>query len=136
MEYEHFLYSEERSVNTIQKYLRDLRAFFLFLGDGELCKEIVVAWKERLIQTYAPASVNSMLAAINNFLGWAGLAQFKVKPLKIQREIFAKPEKELSRAEYDRLVRTAEKKKTTAFPCLCKQSAPQEYGYQNCAASR
>lgn len=103
-----YLYEEERSKNTVTKYLRDLRAFFLYLKGGEVCKEAVLGWKGTLVADYAPASVNSMLAAVNSFFDWLEQPQLKVKPLKIQRMIYAKPEKELSHAEYDRLVAEAE----------------------------
>lgn len=116
--YETYLRSEERSANTIQKYLRDLRAFSSFLGSAALCKEILVCWKAHLTGKYAPASVNSMLAAINGFLEWTGLPQLKVKPLKIQREIFSRPERELTRVEYDRLLQAAEAKKKTRLSLL------------------
>ena len=93
--YETYLRSEERSANTIAKYLRDLRVFFTFMGNESLCKEAVVSFKGYLTESYAPASVNSMLAAVNGFLEWSGMPQMKVKPLKIQKCLFAKPEKEL-----------------------------------------
>lgn len=108
-EYERYLYREERSVNTIAKYVRDLRAFFEFLGKKELDKENVLLWKRHLTEKYAPSSVNSMLAAVNSFLEWSGMQQMKVKPLKIQREIFERPERELTAEEYRNLVKTAEK---------------------------
>lgn len=104
-----FLREEERSVATIGKYVRDLRAFFCYLPEQELSKDRVLVWKEHLIQTHAPASVNSMLAAVNSFLDWCGLPQHKVKPLKIQRNLFAKPEQELTAAEYRRLVDAADR---------------------------
>lgn len=107
-EYAAYLKNEERSNNTMMKYLRDLRAFLSFGGDAEITKATVLEWKEKLIQEYAPTSVNSMLAAVNGFFDWMDIPQLKVKPMKIQREIFAKPEKELTRQEYDRLVRTAQ----------------------------
>lgn len=109
-EYAIYLRSEERSENTVTKYVRDLRAFFSFLGCGEISKEAVLAWKDALTKGYAPASVNSMLAAVNSFFEWMNLTQFKVKPLKIQREIFIQPEKELTKQEYNRLVRAAQAK--------------------------
>ena len=99
---------EERSENTINKYHRDIAAFFVCLPTQEISKETVLAWKEKLTQCYAPASVNSMLAAINGYLDWLGKPECKVKPLKIQRAVFAKPERELTRAEYLRLVQAAE----------------------------
>ena len=108
--YETYLRSEERSANTIAKYLRDLRVFFTFMGNGSLCKEAVVSFKGYLTESYAPASVNSMLAAVNGFLEWSGMPQMKVKPLKIQKCLFAKPEKELTQEEYWRLIKAAEEK--------------------------
>lgn len=109
-DYENYLVEEERSRNTITKYMRDLKSYFIFLQGEAVTKERLVCWKEKLTQTYLPASVNSMLAAVNGFLEWAGYPQYRVKPLKIQREIFTKPEKELSKEEYIRLVKAAEEK--------------------------
>lgn len=117
-DYETYLYQEERSANTITKYVRDLRAFFLFLAGEPVTKEILLTWKVHLTETYAPASVNSMLAAVNGFLEWVGLPGLKVKPLKIQREIFAKPEKELTRDEYRRLVEAAERENNRRLSLL------------------
>ncbi len=105
-----YLQQEERSRNTITKYLRDLRAFIAFLGGDALNKSVVLLWKEQLTKQYAARSVNSMLAAINGFFDWLSVPQYKVKPLKIQRTIFARPEQELTRQEYDRLVRAAQEK--------------------------
>lgn len=117
-EYAVYLQGEERSQNTVAKYARDLRAFLAFWGGGEISKAVVLEWKEKLIREYAPASVNSMLAAVNGFLDWMDKSECKVKPLKIQREIFARPEKELTRAEYDRLVRAAQSKRNERLALL------------------
>lgn len=108
--YETYLRGEERSANIIAKYLRYLRVFFTFMGNGFLCKEAVVSFKGYLTESYAPASVNSMLAAVNGFLEWSGMPQMKVKPLKIQKCLLAKPEKELTQEEYWRLIKAAEVK--------------------------
>lgn len=108
--YENYLVGEERSRNTIAKYIHDLKSYFVFLQGETVTKESLLCWKEKLAQSYLPASVNSMLAAVNGFLEWAGYPQYRVKPLKIQREIFTKPEKELSKEEYVRLVKAAEEK--------------------------
>lgn len=116
--YADYLQSEERSENTIAKYVRDLRVFLTFGKGGEITKTVLLEWKEKLIQEYAPASVNSMLAAVNGFLDWLGQPECKVKPLKIQREIFARPEKELTKAEYDRLVRAAQGKNNERLALL------------------
>ncbi len=105
--FEQHMIAEEKSAATIEKYLRDIRSFFAYLSDRQLCKEEMVAYKAYLTGQYAPASVNSMLIAMNRFLRFLGLQDCCVRPLKIQRQIFCPEEKELTQAEYQRLVRSA-----------------------------
>lgn len=116
--YMEHLRQEERSTNTIEKYARDLKAFIAFLAGSTLDKSAVLRWKDYLTGKYSPASVNSMLAAVNGFLEWIGLTECKVKPIKIQREIFAKPEKELTRDEYIRLIKAAEREQNLRLSLL------------------
>ena len=102
------LRQEERSAGTIEKYLRDVRAFAAWLGGTPLTKEAAALWKGGLLdQGCTPATVNSKLAAINKFFSFAGWAEFRVKPLKIQRRLFRDDSRELTRAEYLRLLETA-----------------------------
>lgn len=106
-EFEKCLIAEEKSAATVDKYLRDIRSFYSYLGDRRISKEETVSYKEYLVGRYAPASVNSMLIALNCFLRFIGLQDCCVKPLKIQRQIFYKEDRELTKAEYQRLVRAA-----------------------------
>lgn len=101
------LLQEERSEATIEKYTRDTQHFIGWLEKRSLEKEIVIQYKEHLASEYAPASVNSMLAAINGFLDFIGRGECRVKTLKIQRKVFCAQEKELSKAEYLRLLEAA-----------------------------
>ncbi len=117
-QYKIHLYEEERSQNTISKYIHDITKFLCYLGDREITKALVVQFKEQLTNIYAPTSVNSMIEAINGFLDWLGLPLCKVKPLKIQKDIFSKPEKELTQREYERLVQTAEKRNNRKLSLL------------------
>lgn len=105
--FEQHLIAEEKSAATIEKYRRDVRGFFMFLGDRRISKEETVAYKEYLAGRYAPASVNSMLIALNCFLRFIGMPDCCVKPLKIQRQIFCSEDKELTRQELHRLVKAA-----------------------------
>lgn len=75
-----------------------------------LTKAALIAWKKALTADHAPATVNSMVAAVNSFLSFMGWCECKIKLLKIQKAIFCDPDKELTRAEYARLVRAAEQK--------------------------
>ena len=105
--FEYYLITEEKSRATTQKYIRDVRAFLAFLDDRELTKEQTLLYKEHITAQYAPASVNSMLVALNRFLSFIGRADCKVRQLKIQRQIFAREDKELTESEYRRLLKAA-----------------------------
>lgn len=107
LEFEKYLMEEEKSRVTIAKYLRDIRNFYSFLCDRPICKDETIAYKETLSLQYAPSSTNSMLVALNCFLRFAGLQHCCVKLLKIQRQIFTNEDRELSKQEYQRLVRAA-----------------------------
>ena len=111
--YADYLQEQERAGATIQKYLHDLTALLDFLDGGELTKAALIEWKARLIEAHAPATVNSMLAAVNGFLSFMGWRELAVKLLKIQQSPFTDERRELTREEYARLVRAAA---TSAFP--------------------
>lgn len=108
--YKKYLLEEEKSMATITKYLRDLLEFATWLGGRGIDKSLVLEYKALLCEKYAPASVNACLSSLNgffNFMEWFG---FKVKNLKIQRQIFATTDKELRKDEYERLLRAAKNK--------------------------
>lgn len=105
--FKEYLIDEEKSKATIEKYIRDLTVFVSWLGGAELNKTKVLGYKEYIISKYAPASVNSILSSLNSFFDFIGEYGLKVKNLKIQKQIFAKNEKELTKAEYDRLLAAA-----------------------------
>lgn len=119
--YKEYLIECEKSSATIEKYMRDIRAFYEFLEGREVSKNIVLAYKEKILAEYAPASVNSMLAALNSFFKFAGLHDCCVRRLKMQRCAFSASEKELSREEYLRLVNTANKAGNERL-CLAMQT--------------
>lgn len=107
-EYAVCLREQEKSVATINKYTHDLHILYKALSGGIITKMGLIEWKERLAEQYAAASVNTMLAALNGFMDFCGWLDLKVKPLKIQRRLFCQKEKELTQAEYTRLVKAAE----------------------------
>ncbi len=103
-----YLQQDERSKSTIDKYMHDIKVFYGFLGNDTLIeKERVIAYKEYLSSRYKISSANSMLAALNKFLGWMGLENCRVKSFKNQRQLFCDQNRELSRNEYERLVEAA-----------------------------
>jgi integrase/recombinase XerD len=109
--YEKYLILEEHSAGTVQKYMRDVRAFFSFLPGGKaLNKEIVMEYKVHLAQRYAVCTANSVLAAVNGLLQFLDLPQYRVRPFKLQKRIFRDKERELTKAEYLRLLEAAKAK--------------------------
>ena len=102
---------EERSTATVEKYIRDVKAFAVYINGAEIAKETVINYKKYLQENYAVRSVNSMLASINSLFAFLGWHELKVKSIKLQQQIYCPEEKELTKAEYTRLCRAAEKKR-------------------------
>ena len=99
---------QERSTGTIQKYARDLKKLHAFAGEKIEEKATLIAFKEHLLQQgYAAVTVNSMLAAVNQYLKYVGRHEWQLRFLKIQRQTFRSREKELTGSEYRRLVEQA-----------------------------
>ena len=116
------LRKEEKSAATVEKYLRDARAFISFAEGAAITKELAISYKQKLISdSYAVRSINSMLASINSLFAFLGWHDCKVKAIKLQQEIFRPEEKELTKAEYERLCRTAERKHNERL-CLLLQT--------------
>jgi len=107
-EFKFFLTEEEKSEATIEKYIRDVRFFSEFISNREITKQEVMEYKKSLIENYAPASVNSMLVSLNCFLHFIDRSDCCVKLLKIQRQMFVNEKKELTTAEYRRLLKAAQ----------------------------
>ena len=106
--YRAWLLEEEKGPGTAEKYLRDVGALASWLHGRAVTKEQVAAWKDSLLDRgLAPVTVNSMLAAVNSFFRFAGWENCRVKFLKIQRRLFRDENRELTRAEYDRLIAAA-----------------------------
>ena len=106
-----YLKEEEKSKNTIEKYMRDVWEFTTYMNGEEITKESVIAYKDKLIsKNYAVRSINSMLASLNSLFSFLNWMDCRVKSIKLQRQIYCPEEKELTKAEYMRLVNTAKQK--------------------------
>lgn len=109
--FKNHLIENEKASATIEKYMRDIHLFVEYATDKPLDKPLVLEYKISLEQIYAIRSANSMLAALNSFFRFLGWNDLCVKQFKVQKEAYCSEEKELSKAEYTALVRTAEQKK-------------------------
>ena len=104
-----YLQDEERSEATVEKYLCEVTQFAAWLNDTEVTKSAVAEWKEHLLTSgYEPSTVNGKLTALDRFFDFMGWPDCKVKHLKLQRRLFRDDSRELTKAEYERLIATAE----------------------------
>lgn len=112
MEFQQYLYEEERSPATVRKYLCDLQKLMSHMDGRELSKKELVAYKETLKDSgrYQISSINSFLAAWNSFFAYMGWQELKVKTFRVQKRAFLPDNKNLTKQEYRRLVRAAQKK--------------------------
>ncbi len=108
--YRKYLISEEKAPATVEKYIRDIRAFARWLGEKEWDKEAVLQYKSFLCGRASPASVNSVISSLNSFFAYGSRPELRVRALKVQRQVFSKEERELSKAEYERLLKAAKQK--------------------------
>lgn len=113
--FEQSLRAGERAEATVRKYITDVRTFATYLyertgaGCGRVDKDLLLSYKKWLKENYAVSSANSMLAALNQYLDYLGAPELKVKPYRMQRSLFLQEEKELTRNEFTRLVRAADR---------------------------
>lgn len=104
-----YLKNEERENSTIEKYLQNVQAFSNWLQEREVTKENLTSYKEHLImKKYNPKTINGMLSAINKFFIFTGWGDIKVKYLRIQRQLFRSAGRELTKAEYMKLLNKAQ----------------------------
>ena len=109
--FKNYLINEEKAPATVNKYLRDVERLQAWLGEEELSKAAVLLYKSQLCASYSPASVNAALSSLNGFFNFMEWYDLRVKSIKIQKQIFASQDKELTKAEYERLLLVAKQKK-------------------------
>ena len=125
-QWKEYLVQREMSPATVRKYLHDVRQFMVYLGAGAgktagspIIRDSVLGYKQLLHEKgYAPRSINSMLIALNRFFAFKDMEEMKVKTEKIQTRTFCPEEKELSKCEYERLVRTAAVQGNERLECI------------------
>ena len=102
------LKQEDREQSTIEKYLRDLRLFAIWLTGRTVTAEIAADWKNHLrTEGYKSETINSKLSSLNKFFTFMQWPECRMKYLKIQRKTFRSLRRELTKEEYLRLLETA-----------------------------
>jgi len=107
-EYTTYLQEEEKSKATVEKYTHDLAMVEKFFHGAEITKSALIEWKNQLIEKYAAASINTIIAALNSFFRFAEWDELVLRSLKTQKKTFCDESRELTRDEYERLVKAAE----------------------------
>lgn len=108
--YKIWLMEEEKSKNTIDKYMHDVSDFLDFVGNKKITKVLVLQYKEKLLKSFAPRSVNAYISSVNSYLTFIDKVECRVKLEKLQQKRFRDVDKELTKEEYIKLIETAEVK--------------------------
>ncbi len=106
-QFEKYLIAEEKSTATIEKYIRDVSAFADFSKSRKIEKTMVMEYKAELGNVYAATSANSMIAALNSFFKFKGWQDCCVKQFRVHKQLYCPEEKELTKAEFYRLINAA-----------------------------
>ena len=118
-EFKEYLINNDKSSYTIEKYIRDVFKFKDFAGSVEITKETAGEYKNHLIRSgYSVRSINSMLSSVNALFEFLDRNDFKVKTIKMQRSVYCPEDKELTRAEYQKLCSAAKMKKNNRLELI------------------
>lgn len=107
--YKQFLIEEEKASATISKYIRDIKAFYVWLEDKELSKENLKEYKAWLLGHFKISSANSMIISLNLYFRYCGYTDLHLKTFKVQKKMFIEKDLELSKEEYFKLLEAAGK---------------------------
>ena len=113
--FEEHLKDEERTENTVLKYLRDVKMFYKWLvnenvlveemsSEDNLTKEILISYKEYLKESkLRVSSINSKISSLNTFFKYTGNENLKIKLIKCQKSLFESEGRELTKDDYRKL---------------------------------
>lgn len=106
-EFANSLYNDEKSSATVSKYIRAVERLALFLSGTAITKRALLEYRDDLLKNKKSQTVNGVLSAINSYLNFRGLSEFRVRLLRIQRKAFLEESKELLEKDYKQLLTTA-----------------------------
>ena len=118
-EFKEYLIDNDKSVYTIDKYIRDVMKFKEYMCEDKITKETAGEYKNYLIRNgYSVRSINSMLSSVNALFEFLDRNDLKIKTIKMQRSVYCPEDKELTRAEYQRLCAAAKMKKNNRLELI------------------
>lgn len=104
------LCQNEKSPSTVEKYTRAVEQLADYLAGREVTKAALLDYRRALLDRLKAQTVNGRLSAINAFLEFRRQPQLKLRLLKVQRNVFLDEARELSQAEYRRLLDAARRR--------------------------
>ena len=108
LDFRNFLIEEEKSSDTISKYLSNIKEFCSWKEDKECTKQLLLDYKKYLLcKNLNPVTINAKLSSLNGLFKFLNHSEYCVKFLKIQQKVFRSEDKELSKRDYETLVNTA-----------------------------
>lgn len=108
--FERHLKENEKAALTIEKYIHEVRLLMEHLAGDFISKSVLLHYRDVLLEKNQVRTVNAKFSAINSYLEYAGLKDYKVKLLKVQRKVFIDDDRDLSEEEYRRLLAAAKEK--------------------------
>lgn len=112
-QFENYLRYEEKADATINKYLHDVGEMVAYIGNSELNKDMLIQYRQDISRKCKAQTVNGKLSAINAFLKFMNLEEYRIKFLKVQKRSYLDEKRELNESDYKRLLETAERQGKT-----------------------
>ena len=101
-----YLREQEKSSHTIRKILQGREKVFDVV-DEDWDKNTIISFKEYLQAHYKTSSANSMLASLNSYFHFIGRQEYCVRTFRVQKRIFCDERQEMTRSDYQKLVKAA-----------------------------
>lgn len=112
-QFENYLRYEEKAEATISKYLHDVSEMMAYMGDSEINKDLLIQYREDISAKCRAQTVNGKLSAVNAFLKFMDLEEYRIKFLKVQKRSYLDEKRELNESDYRRLLETARRQGKT-----------------------
>ncbi|MDO4197377.1 MAG: tyrosine-type recombinase/integrase [Erysipelotrichaceae bacterium] len=108
--YRKYLLSKEKSLNTINKYVKDIIYFKNYINNTFINRKHLLAYKEYLSNRYLPSTVNCKISALNSYLHFMKGDRLKLSYIKVQHNSFISEDRLLNKEEYRRLLIAAKER--------------------------
>ncbi len=106
--YESHLRNSGKAATTVEKYIRSIKLFSIFLGDHYLSVTYVRAWLDSLKKTRHINTVNNAISVLNGLFKWLGRADCTVSFFPYQEPQYREDDRDLDEGDFARLLSAAD----------------------------